>query len=220
VNNSSCCSTFEKKSSYETVIHFTILYHAADGYCLRPQNAPNAASVTAAHAIIAIVPPVVNITGRNKDNPEAIRMVAAADVYTFQQDMYSWMLRRKQQGRIRNVEILDPETTNAKLKQAGFIANEQTMTPAEMAVILGVDAVITSKFNTTKPMSEGAVLAIGLLSGAWGSTNETSVNLSLHDPREGMIWNYDWVAAGSFASSEALVNGLMRNASRRMPYAL
>jgi hypothetical protein len=35
-----------------------------------------------------------------------------------------------------------------------------------------------------------------------------------------MIWNYDWVAAGSFASSEALVNGLMRNASRRMPYAL
>jgi len=183
-------------------------------------TAPNAASVTAAHGVIAIIPPVVSIKGRKKDDPEAIRRAAEADVYTFQQEMYSWMLRRKQQGKIRGVEIMDPETTNAKLKKAGFVGEDRSMTPAELADVLGVDAVITSKFNTTKPMSEGAAIALGVLLGAWGTTNETTVNLSLHDPESGLLWNYDWVAGGAFSSSEALVNSLMRNASRRMPYVI
>jgi hypothetical protein len=183
-------------------------------------TAPNAAAATAAHSVIAIIPPVVSIKGRKKDDPEALRRAAEADVYTFQQEMYSWMLRRKQQGKIRGVEIMDPETTNAKLAKAGYTNEDRTMTPAELANALGVDAVITSKFNTTKPMSEGAAVALGVLFGAWGNTNETTANLSLHDPESGMLWNYDWVAGGSFTSSEALVNDLMRNASRRMPYVI
>jgi hypothetical protein len=130
------------------------------------------------------------------------------------------MLRRKQQGKIRGVEILDPETTNAKLAKAGFTADSRTLTPAEMADALGVDAVITSVFNTTKPMSEGAAVALGVLFGAWGTTNQTTANLTIHDSEAGMLWNYDWVASGSFASSQALVDGLMRNASRRMPYVV
>ncbi|WP_020570241.1 hypothetical protein [Neolewinella persica] len=183
-------------------------------------TAPNAASATAAHSVIAIIPPVVNIKGRKKDDPEALKAAAEADVYTFQQEMYSWMLRRKQQGKIRGVEIMDPETVNAKLERAGYSTSSRIFTPKELATTLGVDAVITSKFNTSKPMSEGAAVALGVLFGAWGSTNETSASLSIHDPEEGMLWNYDWVASGTFTSSEALVNGLMRNASRRMPYVI
>lgn len=183
-------------------------------------QAPNAAAATAAHSIIAIVPPVVTIKGRKKDDPDVLKAAADADVYAFQQEMYSWMLRRKQQGRVRGVEIMDPETTNAKLAKAGFTPESRTMSPAEMADALGVDAVITSRFNTTKPMSEGAAVALGVLFGAWGATNETSVNLSIHDASAGMLWNYDWVSSGTFTSSEALVSGLMRNASRRMPYVI
>jgi len=181
-------------------------------------TAPAASAATSSHAIIAIIPPTVTIMGRPKDDPEAIRAAAENDVYTFQQEMFSWMLRRKQQGRIQGVDILDPETTNIKLERIGFWSDEKDLTPAELANALGVDAVITSTFNTTKPMSEGAAIAIGVLFGTWGTTKETTVNLSLHDPEVGMIWNYDWANAGTFASSEALVNGLMRNASRRMPY--
>lgn len=183
-------------------------------------TAPNAVSATAAHAVIAIIPPEVTIYGRPKDNPEALERAANADVYAFQQEMYSWMLRRKQQGRIRGVEILDPETTNAKLTQAGFFDGENVFTPAELANVLGVDAVITSSFNTTKPMSEGVALALAVVFNSWNNTRETSAYLSLHDPEVGMIWNYDWVTGGTFASSEALVNDLMRNASRRMPYVI
>ena len=183
-------------------------------------TAPTAASATAAHSVIAIIPPTVNIKGRKKDDPDALKAAAAADVYTFQQEMYSWMLRRKQQGRIQGVEIMDPETVNAKLERAGYTTDSRILTPGELAATLGVDAVITSTFNTSKPMSEGAAVALGVLFGTWGATNETTANLSLHDPQEGMLWNYDWVASGTFSSSEALVNGLMRNASRRMPYVV
>jgi len=183
-------------------------------------TAPNAGSATAAHSVIAIIPPVVNIQGRRKDDPEAIKAAAEADVYTFQQEMFSWMLRRKQQGRIRGVEIMDPQTVNAKLEQAGYSTSSRILTPKEIAAMLDVDAVITSTFNTTKPMSEGAAVALGVLFGAWGPTKQTTANLSIHDPEQGMLWNYDWVASGTFSTSEALVNGLMRNASRRMPYVV
>ncbi|MFK8161455.1 MAG: hypothetical protein AB8H12_03245 [Lewinella sp.] len=183
-------------------------------------TAPNAASATAAHSVIAIIPPVVNIQGRRKDDPDAIKAAAEADVYTFQQEMFSWMLRRKQQGRIRGVEIMDPQTVNAKLEQAGYSTSSRILTPKEIAAMLDVDAVITSTFNTTKPMSEGAAVALGVLFGAWGPTKQTTANLSIHDPEQGMLWNYDWVASGTFSTSEALVNGLMRNASRRMPYVV
>lgn len=183
-------------------------------------TAPNAASATAAHSLIAIIPPVVNIKGRKKDDPATLKAAADADVFAFQQEMFSWMLRRKQQGKIIGVEIMDPETVNAKLEKVGYTIDSRSLTPKELAEALGVDAVITSKFNTSKPMSEGAAVALGVLFGAWGTTNETTVSLSLHDPQEGMLWNYDWVAQGSLTSTEALVNNLMRNASRRMPYVV
>lgn len=186
----------------------------------RIYEAPNVAAAVAAHSIIAILPPTVNIQGRKKDDPEMIRQAAAADAITFQREMYSWMLRRKQQGKIRGLEIMDPETTIVKLERAGWSPDSRTMTPGEMAEALGVDAVITSVYNTTKPMSEGAAVALGVLFGVWGTTNQTTVNLTIHDGSQGMLWNYDWVASGTFSSSEMLVDQLMRNASRRMPYAV
>ena len=67
-------------------------------------------------------------------------------------------------------------------------------------------------------MSEGAAIAVRVLLGTWSTTKRTTVNLSIHDAESGMLWNYDWSNSGSFATSEALVNGLMRNASRKMPY--
>ncbi len=184
-------------------------------------EAPNMASTTGSHQIIAIIPPTVAIKGRPKDDPQMLADAAREDTYTFQREMYSWMLRRKTQGKIRRLEIMDPETTNAKLTKAGYSIDDRSMTPAELAEILGVDAVITTRFNTSKPMSQGAAIALGLLVGAWGNTNQTTVNMDIHDAREGMVWNYDWQASGSvFNAPEDLVEALMRNASKRMPYTV
>lgn len=184
-------------------------------------EAPNVAATTGSHQLIAIVPPTVAIKGRPKDDPRVLADAAREDTYTFQREIYSWMLRRKQQGKIRRLEIMDPETTNAKLARAGYSIDDRNLTPAELAEILGVDAIITTRFNTSKPMSQGAAIALGVLVGAWGNTNKTTVNMDIHDAHAGMVWNYDWEANGSvFNAPEDLVEALMRNASKRMPYTV
>ena len=182
-------------------------------------EAPNMATVSRSHQVIAIIPPAVAIKGRPKDDQEQLDAAAREDTYTFQREIYSWMLRRKQQGKIRGLEIMDPETTNAKLQRAGYTIDSRDLTPAEIAAALGVDAVITTRFNMSKPMSQGAAIALSLLVGASGATNATTVNMDIHDASAGMIWNYDWEASGGlFNKAEDLVEALMRNASKRMPY--
>lgn len=69
-------------------------------------------------------------------------------------------------------------------------------------------------------MSEGVAVAVGVLFGAWGSTNNVTTTINIHEAKQGdLIWKYDYVAQGSVGSSpENLVNALMRNASRKFPY--
>ena len=131
--------------------------------------------------------------------------------------MYSWMLKRKMQGTI-TVEVQDVETTNAKLANAGF-NNGQLLTPIDMCNILGVDGIMTSNYSLSKPMSEGAAIAVALLVGVWGATNEATVSLSINDQSANkMIWNFDHKLSSSLGSQARLVDALMRQASREMPY--
>ena len=68
-------------------------------------------------------------------------------------------------------------------------------------------------------MSEGAAIAMAVLAGWWAPTNEAVVSLSIHDSRsDKMIWNYDHKLSSSLSSPARLVDDLMRQASRKMPY--
>jgi hypothetical protein len=79
---------------------------------------------------------------------------------------------------------------------------------------------MTSNYGLSKPMSDGAAVAVGLLVGTWGPTNEVSVSLSISDcSSKKLIWNYDHKFSGGLGSSPSrLVDGLMRQASKKMPY--
>jgi hypothetical protein len=79
---------------------------------------------------------------------------------------------------------------------------------------------LTSNYSLSKPMSDGGAIALGLLVGVWGSTNNTGVTLELHDKEtKKLLWNYNHKVSGSIGSSPArLVDNLMRHASKRMPY--
>lgn len=184
-------------------------------------EAPGMAEAARAHQLIAVLPPTVAIKGRPKDDAEQLAQAAREDTYTFQREIYSWILRRKTQGKIRNLEIMDPETTNARLQKSGYTIDSRTLTPAELCEVLGVDAVISTRFNMSKPMSQGAAIALGLLAGFSGATNATTVNMDVHDAERGLIWNYDYEASGSVLNKpEDLIEALMRNASKRMPYTV
>ena len=121
------------------------------------------------------------------------------------------------QGRIQQ-EILDIETTNAKLKKANY--PETPLTPSEMCQILNVDGVIGSNFSLSKPISDGAAVALYVVVGVAGTTNEIKVSLNINDcSNKKLIWNYDHTLSGSIGSSPArLVKEVMRNASKKMPY--
>ncbi|HCY42923.1 MAG TPA: hypothetical protein DHV48_16530 [Prolixibacteraceae bacterium] len=187
--------------------------------CAKIFYSPDAYNLARNHKTVAILPPTVSIAAGRKVDAEALKEQQKTESVNFQKEMYSWMLKRKMQGKI-TPEIQDVETTNAKLKNAGF--PEKAFTSDELCEILGVDGTLGSNYSLSKPMSQGAAIAVGVLFGAWGATNEVTVALDIKDcANKKLLWNYDHKFSGSIGSSPArLVDGLMRHASKKMPYII
>ena len=203
-----------KLSSYFFIVGLSLLISS----CAKIYYSPDAYTLAHEHKNIAIVPPTVSIAASNRISAEAMIEQQKTESLNFQKEMYSWMLKRKTQGYILQ-EIQEIETTNAKLINAGY--PETPLTTEEICEVLGVDGIMKSNYSLSKPMSEGAAIALAVIVGTSGTTNEVHVTLSIHDCSETkMIWNYDHTYSGSVGSSPArLVDGLMRHASKRMPYA-
>lgn len=195
------------------IVLATILFSS----CAKIFYSPDASTLAHSQKTIAIIPPTVSIAANKKIDAESMKEQQKTESINFQKEMYSWMLKRKMQGNISQ-EIQELETTNAKLKKAVY--PENPLTTAEICEVLGVDGIMTSNYGLSKPMSDGAAVAVALIFGAWGATNEVHVSLSISDcNNKKLIWNYDHKFSGSMGSSPSrLVDGLMRQASKKMPY--
>jgi hypothetical protein len=201
------------KKSLVLLIVATILLQS----CAKVFYTSDARSIASTHKIIAIIPPNVSIAARKKVDGNALIEQQKTESINFQREMYSWMLKRKMQGNIY-VDIQDVETTNAKLAAAGF-QDTKLLTPSDLSRVLNVDGVLTSNYSLSKPMSEGAAIAMAVLVGWWAPTNEAVASLSIHDGSSAkMIWNFDHKMSSSLGSPAKLVDELMRQASRKMPY--
>ena len=185
--------------------------------CASIYLAPNGKTIANKHEIIAIVKPKVSIKARKKDNADAIQESQRTSSIEFQQEIYKYMLKRKSKGKIL-VDIQDVEETNALLAKSG--KDIQFLTTSEICDILGVDGIITSNFGLSKPMSAGGAIALALLAGVGTNTNEVVVTLSIKNCEDkSLIWKYDHKYSGGIGSSPSrLVEGLMRHASKKMPY--
>lgn len=182
-------------------------------------------SAFAKHKTVAILPAEVT----SKLRPNEAKKVTAAQIeeqnektgYDIQDKMYSWFLRRSEKFKY-TVTFQDVSRTNALLKKAGVdYKNLAAKDKVEIAQILGVDAVIQNRSSMDKPMSEGAAVALGLLVGVWGNTNNVQTTINIHDGKSGnLLWKYDYSASGTVGSSTTkLVDALMRNASKKFPYS-
>lgn len=185
---------------------------------------PNFADVGNDHQIIAVAPFSTTVSLRPKQmqklKPGELEQMQEDESLGIQHSMYSWFLKRRQQGKMW-VDIQNVQTTNALLAKHDINQdNINEFTPEEIAKILEVDAVILGTFETSKPMSEGASLALGLLVGFYGSTNQATLNMFIHNAEDGKVLvNYNKGVAGSLGSTpEQLINKVMRKASRRIPY--
>jgi hypothetical protein len=205
-----------KSTKYLSLIALAIILFSS---CAKIYHSPDASTLAHSQKYIAIIPPTVSIAASKKIDADAMKEQQRTESINFQKEMYSWMLKRKMQGKISQ-EIQETETTNAKLKKAGY--PENPLTTAELCEVLGVDGVMTSNYGLSKPMSDGAAVVVALFVGAWGSTNEVRVSLNISDCKnKKLIWNYDHKFSGGLGSSPSrLVDGLMRQASRKMPYMM
>lgn len=179
----------------------------------------------AKHKTVAILPAEVTMQLRPNQaknvtpaQMEETQMKTGLDI---QEKMYGWFLRRGDKFDY-TVTFQDVTKTNAKLKEAGIAYKDLKNTDrAKLAGILGVDAIMQDRANMEKPMSEGAAIAVGLLAGAWGSTNKVETTINIHDGVSGdLLWKYDYQASGSVGSSTTrMVDALMKNATKKFPYS-
>lgn len=177
------------------------------------------------HKAIAILPFKATVDLRPKQmekmTSEQFKRLELNEGKSIQTAMFSWFLKRKKRGKLTSIEIQEPNRTTALLGKKNItVDNIKNYTSEELAQILGVDAIISGTYETNKPMSEGASVALGLLIGFWGTTNSALINMSVHNAKDGvLLWNYNKKVRGSIGSSpDDLINKLMRKASRRLSY--
>lgn len=177
------------------------------------------------HKSIAILPFKATVKLRPKQmekmTTDQFKRLELTEGKSIQTAMFSWFLKRKKRGDLSSIEVQDPNKTTAILRKKKITQeNQSNYTPEELAKILGVDAIISGSYETNKPMSEGASLALGVLVGFFGATNSATINMSVHNATDGvLLWNYNKKVRGGIGSStDDLINTLMRKASRRLSY--
>lgn len=171
---------------------------------------------------IAILPLDTSVKLRPKElkdfTQEQILEMQDTEALNIQKAMYSWFLTRKKRGKLL-VEVQNPTITNSLLKKEGIDAlKAYEELPGDICDLLGVEAVVTGKFSTNKPMSNAAALGLAVL-GIGGATQNATVNLDfIHNDNELIVNYYKNLKGGLGSSSDDLINILMRKASRRIPY--
>lgn len=202
--------------SFKNLILFVLITLLSTS-CAKIFYSPDANILAEKQDIIAIIPPKISIAARKKVDAEALIEQQKTESINFQNEIYAWMLKRKMQGKISK-EIQQIETTNAILKKVGY--PENPLTTKELCNALGVDGIMNSTFALSKPMSTGGAIAVAILFGGGGSTNEVRTTISINDCENNkLIWNYEHKISGGLGSSPSrIVNQLMRKASKKMPY--
>jgi hypothetical protein len=188
----------------------------------RPYRSPDMKHVIGGHNTIAILPPSVHMQLRhnqmNRTSPEQLAEMERKLAYEIQDNIYSWMLRKRRSKYSVNIE--DIAVTNAKLKDAGIDYKSLWDRDAkEISKLLSVDGMVDMDINTQKPMSDGAAIALYFI-GFNSITNHTHVITSVRDGATGnLLWRMTLNADGGVGSSPGqLTNYVMKKAARRFPY--
>ena len=206
-------------------ILFTVFAFSAYSQSKAVYVNPKFYSLARDHKNVAVIPFTVTLGLRPKEraatSDEQLKEMEQKEGIAAQNALVSWFLR-KQKTENYSVQFQDVSTTNALLLKAGMDIHKLTMyTPEELAIALGVDAVMGGIIQTSKPISEGASVAMGVLVGFYGTTNSGNISINLNDAEGGiLLWKYDNDLSGSLGSDmDSIMDSLMRKAARKFPYA-
>ncbi len=189
--------------------------------CATVYNSTGLKTAEQKHQLIAILPFDVTVQYNRLPRNVTVEQIEENEhdlAFILQNQMYNRFLRKNDQFRI---QFQDVDKTNMMLERNKIEVEQlKEFSADELARLLEVDAVISGKVITTKPMSTGAAIVVGVLFNVWGSTNTADVTISLHDGNDSdLLWRFNHVYSGSVGSSpEQLTNAMMKPISRKFPY--
>lgn len=185
-------------------------------------ESPQLKNAVATHKVVAILPFGTKISFKKQPKDfdlEAHVQKEKAMATSIQSSMYTFLLRKSSNY---TVEFQDVEKTNVLLKKAGLIDKLDEVTKDEVAKALGVDAVISGKFETEQTRSEaGAIVTTVLFGGIGSKTGSGSLTMAVYNGQSGdMLWRFfKAMNDGVFSSSDELIDRMMRKVSRNFPYS-
>ena len=159
---------------------------------------------------------------KNRGGAEGVRELEIREGLGVQSALQSYLLKQKSANDI-TVDVQDVAKTNALLAKNEMTTEKMlTMTMEELAQLLGVDGVISGTFESSQPMSNGAALALTMLTNyGGGATNTGKLAISINDGKSGeLLWKYDKsLSRGLGSDTNSIITTIMRKASRQFPYS-
>jgi len=197
-------------------------------------------SETAKHETIAVLPVEMIMTGNIPDNlsSEDVAELEENESLEFQSSVYSAIIRSTRRGkRPLTVNLQSKQETNTLLKDAGIsVRDSWTMNPKELAQILGVDAVVSTKILKERFLSDvasyGIEVGTQILTTAAGGTglpiparlNKTydiNIDVSAVSANTGNVIfsNRDVVSIDWANTPEQTIERVNRRLIRKFPYS-
>jgi len=185
--------------------------------CEPVYKATNFQQTANTHRLIAVLPPKVIIEIKSAKEAAAIKKQEVIESERFQSALVNYLNANQINNKIF-IKTQNPEETN-KILTDNNVTSLAGRSYQDLAVLLGVDAVVSSRVSLAKPLTNGEAFFTSLLTGYAAPSKITTVDLSLTDKASGkMFWNYNWQTGGTFVSAEKLTNSLMKAAAVRFPY--
>lgn len=211
------------KSSFKIILSIFLLSFGMLSFAQDKQiyEIPNMNEIISTHKTVAVLP--FNATIGYRKLPKDYDAVANKEAelklgYDMQSGMYTFLLRKSSDY---TVVVQDVEKTNALLKKNNLIDKLAETTPEELAVILGVDAVIKCSYSYQKTKSEGGAIALTLLVGfGTGSVATGALTMQINDGKNGdLVWRfYKQMVEDVMSSPAAMMERMMRKVGRNFPY--
>ncbi len=201
--------------------------------------ADNFKSATASHKTIAIMPVEMHFTGKppEKLTKEQIAEIEAAESQAFQASMYNEILRSTNNGKNPiKVNLLHYSATVQKLKDANIsIRDSWQKTPEELSKILGVDAVVKTRIEKERLMSDlqsyGIQIAKDIvfavtdtwllpIYGVSSKAREVNADYSLLSGQDGAtLWSISFREGADWSRpSNDIIDKISRRAAKSFPY--
>ncbi|WP_442588159.1 hypothetical protein ACSBL2_19120 [Pedobacter sp. AW31-3R] len=216
-------------------IFFLLLLYIGSHTLVKAQtySSPALKEAVTKHKIVAILPFETRISYKIPDRRLDMELNANNEInlqQTVQSSLYNFLLDRSDKN---TVEFQDIDKTNILLEKAAALNNLHQLTKEEIARILGVDAVISGKYEIEHRNQLNVSTKGGRGDSKSGDkkpaeqstklpepTGLAATTITLHDASTGsLLWRYTVSTNDYEYSTKLLVDDLMKKTSKNFPYS-